>query len=346
FNNVMTAVSGCSDLLLEEIEVNDPRRRRVEVISQSAGRATELTRQLLAFSRRQVLRLEPVDLAQLVNGIRPILEQLLPPNIDLCCDLTDGAVARIDRPQLEQVLLNLALNARDAMSGGGGKLRISVRALDSAAELSVIDEGVGMDEQTKARIFEPFFTTKQTGTGLGLSMVDGVVAQSGGTVSVESASGLGSAFTIRLPRVHEPAVEPEPALNEPAAAATGRVLLTDDDELVRRVTTEMLRRAGYDVISVASGEEALAVLRADHGFDALVTDVSMTGMDGRTLSLRARESQPSLPVLFISGYPAEVLSGDRMIAEGDEVLTKPFTAADLAERVELVRNHVAGLTFV
>jgi PAS domain S-box-containing protein len=335
FNNVMTAVSGCADLLLRELEPGDPRRSRVEVIAQSAARATDLTRQLLAFSRRQVLRLEPVDLSNVVAGMTAMLERLLPPNISVDYELAGGATVRIDRAQFEQVLLNLALNGRDAMPTGG-RLSISVRTIDGDAELVVIDEGIGMDEETRVRIFEPFFTTKPSGTGLGLSTVDGIVAQSGGTLSVRSAPGRGTAITVRLPRIEASTAETRDVPGTPKPTA-GRLLLIDDDDLVRRVTSEMLTRVGYDVVAAASGEAALALLEEDASFDVLVTDVAMSGMDGQALARHARALIPSLPVLFVSGYPAEVLAREQLVGADDEVLTKPFTPAELAERIEIVR---------
>jgi two-component system cell cycle sensor histidine kinase/response regulator CckA len=342
FNNLMTAVAGCTDILLDELADDDPRRERVEIIASSAERAADLTRQLLAFSRRQVLRLEPVDVACVVNGLEPILRRLLPSNVSITCEVERGAVARVDKPQLEQVLMNLALNAGDALPRGG-HMRIAVRAAGDSAELCVTDNGVGMDESTRARVFEPFFTTKRSGTGLGLSTVDGIVAQSGGTISVDSSLGHGTTFTIRLPLVDEPAAAVEPPVAKPPTVAVGRVLLAEDEELVRKVVAEMLRRSGYEVTTAASGEEALALIAEGIELDILVTDVAMTGMDGKTLSSRAHGYIPSLPVLFVSGYPAEVLSGDEMIAEGDEVLTKPFTPAELVERVEFVRGRVRTL---
>ncbi len=342
FNNMLTAVTGCTDILLDELAADDPRRQHVEIIAASTLRAADLTQQLLAFSRRQVLRLEPVDLASVVNGLEPILRSLLPSNISITSELERGAVARVDKPQLEQVLLNLALNAGDALPGGG-HLRIGVRTAGGLAELSVADDGAGMDEETKSRIFEPFFTTKRSGTGLGLSTVDGIVAQSGGTISVDTSRGHGTTFTIRLPLVDEPMAAVELPVARPPTAETGRVLLAEDEDLVRKVIAAMLRRSGYEVRTAASGEEALALIAEGAAFDVLVTDIAMTGMDGKTLSSRAREHVPSLPVLFVSGYPAEVLSGDRMIADGDEVLTKPFTAAELVERLELVRRRAQAL---
>jgi len=339
FNNVMTAVSGCAELLLNEIGVDDARRERVEVIHESAARATKLTRQLLAFSRRQVLRLEPVDLSKVAAGLEGMLERLLPPNISVSYDLAPNAIAQVDLPQLEQVLLNLALNARDAMPAGGN-IAVSVRTAGEDAELTVTDDGVGMNEETRSRIFEPFFTTKSAGTGLGLSTVDGIVAQSGGTISVASEPGRGSTFTIRLPRVYErPAPEPSVPV-QPSNAVAGRILLADDEDLVRRVTAELMHRSGYDVVSAASGEEALRLL--DDGFDALVTDVAMTGMNGQALARNVRDRFPSMPVLFISGYPAEVLTGQHMVDAGEEVLTKPFTPLELTARLELVRGRAAA----
>jgi two-component system, cell cycle sensor histidine kinase and response regulator CckA len=338
FNNVMTAVSVCADLLLNEIEEDDPRHERVEVIHESAARATKLTRQLLAFSRRQVLQLEPVDLSTVAVGLEGMLARLLPPNISVSYDLAPNAIARADRPQIEQVLLNLALNARDAMPAGG-KIAVSVRTVGAEVELTVSDDGIGMNEEMQLRIFEPFFTTKSAGTGLGLSTVDGIVAQSGGTITVTSVPGHGSTFTIRLPRVDEaPATEPT-APEQPAAERPGRILLADDEDLVRRVTAELMRRNGYDVVPAASGEEALELL--DDGFDALVTDVAMSGMNGQALARRVRERFPSMPVLFVSGYPAEVLTGQRMVDVGEEILTKPFTPQELITRIELVRQKVA-----
>ena len=249
FNNVMTAVSGCAELLLNEIDEADPRRERVEVIHASAARATKLTRQLLAFSRRQMLRLEPVDLSTVASGLEEMLARLLPPNISVSYDLAPRAIARVDRPQFEQVLLNLALNARDAMPAGGN-IAVSVRTAGPEVEIAVSDDGIGMDEETKLRIFEPFFTTKSAGTGLGLSTVDGIVAQSGGTITITSEPGHGSTFAIRLRRVHEtPAPEPSAPEQRVPAGWPGRILLADDDELVRRVTAELMHRAGNDVVS-------------------------------------------------------------------------------------------------
>ncbi|HZT46030.1 MAG TPA: ATP-binding protein [Gaiellaceae bacterium] len=337
FNNVMAAVSGCADLLLDELGEDDPRRARAQVISQSADRATDLTRQLLAFSRRQVLRLEPLDLADVVRRMRPLFERLLPPSVGVEYDLRRGGVARIDGSQFEQVLLNLVLNARDALPGGG-TIRISVRGVGETAELVVADDGIGIDDETRARIFDPFFTTKPTGTGLGLSTVDGIVGQSGGTISVATTRGGGTAFTIHLPLADEEPNALEPAPPEPAGrVAPGRVLLADDEELVRRVTAEMLRRCGYEVVQAESGAEAFERL-AEGEFDILVTDVAMSGMDGAALARRARELRRGLPVLFISGYPADLLARDRLVGEHDEVLTKPFTPKQLAERIELVRR--------
>ena len=226
------------------------------------------------------------------------------------------------------------------LTGEGGNIAVSVRTAGADAELTVTDDGVGMNEETRSRIFEPFFTTKSAGTGLGLSTVDGIVAQSGGTISVASEPGRGSTFTIRLPRVYErPAPEPSVPV-QPSNAVAGRILLADDEDLVRRVTAELMHRSGYDVVSAASGEEALRLL--DDGFDALVTDVAMTGMNGQALARNVRDRFPSMPVLFISGYPAEVLTGQHMVDAGEEVLTKPFTPLELTARLELVRQRAAA----
>jgi two-component system cell cycle sensor histidine kinase/response regulator CckA len=297
---------------------------------------------LLAFSRRQVLRLTPADLADVVAGVEPILRSLLPETIDLDLDLQGGGVARVDRGEMEQVLLNLVLNARDAMELAGGLLRVRVRHDGASVRLSVCDTGAGMDEDTRLRIFDPFFTTKPVGkgTGLGLSTVDGIVGQLGGTIEVASEPGTGTTFTIRLPQ-EAGAAEPLPAVRagEPGPQGTGRVLLVEDEEIVRRVTTEMIAHGGYDVVSAASAEDALLLLAEGERPDVLVSDVVMTGMDGPALVDRARTIVPGLPVLFVSGYPAESLR-DRT---EEAILTKPFTPAELAEGIRSVRRSTVAV---
>jgi len=342
FNNLMMAVSGYADLLQRELQTGDPRRERVRAIAIAADRATELTRKLLAFSRRQVLRLTPADVADVVADVEPILRSLLPETILLDFDLQRGGVARVDRGEMEQVLLNLVLNARDAMEPAGGLLRVRVRHDGVSVRLSVCDTGAGMDEDTRLRIFDPFFTTKPVGkgTGLGLSTVDGIVGQLGGTIEVASEPGTGTTFTIQLPQ-EACAAEPLPAVpaDEPGPQGTGRVLLVEDEEIVRRVTTEMIARGGYDVVSAASAEDALLLLAEGERPDVLVSDVVMTGMDGPALVDRARTIVPGLPVLFVSGYPAESLR-DRT---EEAILTKPFTPAELAEGIRSVRRSTVAV---
>ncbi|HET8528555.1 MAG TPA: ATP-binding protein [Gaiellaceae bacterium] len=339
FNNLMMAVSGYAGLLQRELDRDDPRRERVHAIAAAAERATELTRKLLAFSRRQVLRLSPADVAGVVAELEPILRGVLPETIVLDLDLQPGGVARIDRGELEQALLNLTLNARDAMEDGG-LLQIRVRHDGAAVEIAVVDTGSGMDEETRLRSFDPFFTTKPVGkgTGLGLSTVDGIVAQLGGSIDVASELGRGTTCTIRLPLDPTGAVEPPAAPAEEAATdGAGRVLLVEDEEIVRLVTTEMLARSGYDVVAAASAEDALVLLAQGERPDVLVSDVIMTGLDGPSLVDRARAILPALPVLFVSGYPAESLR-DRT---EETILTKPFTPAELAEGIEQVRRATA-----
>ncbi len=336
FNNLMTAVIGYSGMLRQELTDADPRRSRVEAISGAAERAAELTRKLLAFSRRQVLRLEPLDIAAVVRGCDPILRPLLPETIAVEYDLEPGAVACVDRAELEQVLLNLSINARDAMPDGG-RLTIAVSVVDGAVELVVADDGVGMTPETRSRIFDPFFTTKPVGqgTGLGLSTVDGIVAQLFGTVEVETEPGAGTTFRIRLPLATPTLLDEMPIVAaEHSPRRGGTVLLVEDEEVVRHVTTEMLRLTGYSVVAASNAEEALTMLRAGSRPDVLVSDVVMTGMDGPTLVSLARALLPDLPVLLVSGYPAETL-GDRTT---ETVLSKPFTPAQLSEHVELVRR--------
>ena len=336
FNNLMTAVMGYAALLQLEIPETDARRARVDAIASAADRAAELTRKLLAFSRRQVLALETLDLAGIIEGFEPILRRLLPENIAVSYRLCEGAVARVDRGELEQVVLNLALNARDAMRDGG-RLTIRVCAIGADVELIVQDTGAGMNDETRQRIFEPFFTTKPVGegSGLGLSTVDGIVAQLGGTIEVASEPGAGTTFTIRLPLAEaEPCETVCMQAHDAKPAGDGTVLLVEDEEIVRHVTTEMLRLCGYEVVPAANAEDALTLLAGGLRPDVLISDVVMTGIDGPTLVANARKLLPALPVLFVSGYPAEAL-GD---LSADVLLTKPFTTADLAQHIERVRG--------
>ncbi|HVP30193.1 MAG TPA: PAS domain S-box protein [Myxococcota bacterium] len=365
FNNLLTAIQGYGTHLLERLERDDPRREEVSEILRAGERATDLTRQLLAFSRRQDLAPEIVDLNALVSEVERLLRRLIGEHIELATDLGEERLCvRADPGQLQQVLVNLAVNARDAMPEGG-RLTIETRPLRIDASsgtatpvgqgdwvrLSVTDTGFGMDEATLARVFEPFFTTKEPGrgTGLGLASVYGTVQQSGGQVEVSSRPGIGSTFTIYLPRTSGDAAVPAPrvgAAAEAGAAWRGRetVLLVEDEEQIRRLARRTLELAGYRVLDASDGAAAcdLALRRGLSGaspIDLLVTDVVMPRVGGLELADRLRRLNPRLPVLFMSGY-GEGVHGERGAKQPlSALLEKPFLPKQLLAEVRALLDR-------
>src|SRR2546421_3075940 len=358
FNNLLTAILGSADLLLDTLAPDAPEREDLEDIRKAAKRAADLTRQLLAFSRQQVLAPQVLDVNELVANMEKLLRRLIGEDVELRTALASGLGAvKADPGQLEQVIVNLAVNARDAMPQGG---RLTIETgnveLDQAyAEqhfpaqpgpyvlLAVSDTGTGMDAATLSRIFEPFFTTKEKGkgTGLGLATVYGVVKQSGGYIWVYSEPGQGTSFKVYLPRVAE---APEPARPDVAAAAPLRgsetVLLVEDDEMVRNLTRRMLAGRGYTVLTASRGEDAMGVVERHAGsIDLLVTDVVMPGMSGRALAQRLLAMRPGLKVLYLSGYTDDAIVHHGMLEPGVAFLQKPFSADVLARKV---REVLAG----
>ena len=352
FNNVLTAIGGYAELVREDLPGEDARRHDVEEILRATERAATLTRQLLAFSRRQVLAPRVLDLNGVVAGVDNMLRRLIGADVELRTALAPelGAV-RADPGQLEQVIMNLVVNARDAMPRGG-KLTLETAnaeldesyALEHPAVvagpyvmLAVSDSGVGMDAATQARVFEPFFTTKEKGkgTGLGLATVYGIVKQSGGNIWLYSEPGRGTTFKIYLPRVDQP---PEQLAAAPAPRAAPRgsetVLLVEDDEAVRALARKMLAAHGYTVLAAASGAEALK-LAADHTgpIHLLVTDVVLPGMSGRELATRFQSVRPGLKVLYTSGYTDDAVVHHGVLDPGIAFLQKPFTSGTLARKV-------------
>jgi PAS domain S-box-containing protein len=331
FNNLLMAISGYSELAAARAKGDPQLGRTIGEIARAADRAAELTRQLLAYSRRQVLQTQVVDLAAVVAESTPLLQRLLGADVRVET-LVDPATrpVRADPTQLQQVLMNLAVNARDAMPTGG-RLLIEARPDGAESLLVVEDTGVGMDEATLERAFEPFFTTKPpgAGTGLGLATVYGIVRQSEGTISVTSAVGEGTRFEVRLA-----ATAPEADAPAPEAAvrsrASGRVLLVEDEALVRDVLAEMLRDRGFEVVAAAGPDEALGLLPALDAIDLLITDVVMPGMDGRELARRLADERPGLRTLFVSGHPTRGEEVDG--APGAAFLQKPFRSEELLEK--------------
>jgi PAS domain S-box-containing protein len=354
-NNMMTIILGFSDLLGRGGSDRDEQHREVEEIRKAALRAAKITAQLLAFSRQQVLRPTELRLNDVVEEIAPVLRLMLPANVRVeTAPAPLDTRVRADRSQLEQVLINLAFNARDAMSSGGTiRLLTQSRWLHEAdgrrligipipegpyGLISVIDTGHGMDPVTLAHVFEPFFTTKPVGagTGLGLSTVYGIVKQSGGYVWVDSAPGEGTTFTICLPEVSPaPPDQTAPAAPEAKTRARGeRVLILEDEDGVRELTARVLRDRGYEVTLARNGAEALASLRnGDQKPHLLLTDVIVPDMGTEELEGEVRKVLPELTILYMSGYPRDDILARGLLRRDQPFLQKPFTSEDLAEEV-------------
>ncbi len=354
FNNLLTAIRGFSDVLFESIRPDDPRRADVLEICKATDRAATLTRQLLAFSRRQVLRPEPLSLNTIAADLARILARLLGERITVRTQF-DPALGTVmaDPGQLEQVLLNLALNARDAMSERGGVLTIETadvvvdadrdrhRAPGRYAALRVSDEGHGMSPEVRERLFEPFFTTKQRGkgTGLGLSMAYGIVTQSGGFITVDSAPGQGATFTIHLPvadRQPDRTRQTPPRVH-PVTSGTGTILVAEDSDGVLALAERILVQAGYTVLTARDGAEALEISRGYAGtIDLLLTDVMMPYMNGGELARVFSVERPDAAVALMSGYVDEAALRRTLDDPDVPILHKPFSATTLLERVRAI----------
>jgi len=356
FNNLLTAIGGYSDLLLADLATADPRRGDVEEIKKAAERAAALTRQLLAFSRRQVLQPKVLDLNGVIAGAERLLRRLIGEHIRLETRLAAGLGAvRADAGQVEQVVMNLAVNSREAMQEGGVLTITTANVVLGAeghpgedvpvppgryVELRVSDTGTGMDTETRRRLFEPFFTTREKGkgTGLGLATVYGIVKQSGGFIWVDSTPGVGSTFTIDLPQVDEP-VETARSTGLGAAQASGTetILVVEDEPAVRNVACQALRARGYVVLEAPDAAAALlaAAAQGSH-LDLLLTDVVMPGLSGRVLAEQLVAERPGLRVLFMSGYTDGAIGEHGVLAPGLEYLQKPFGPDELARKVRLV----------
>ncbi len=347
FNNLLTAIRGYSELLLTSL-AGSPLRADVEEIFNAAERAATLTGQLLAFSRRQILSPEVIVLNQRVMDMSRMLNRLIGEHIAIDLHLaSDLWSVRVDAAQLEQALVNLALNARDAMPDGG-RLAIETanREIDAAqaraleispglfVELLVRDTGIGIPAEVQGRIFEPFFTTKPkgAGTGLGLSMVYGFVRQSGGAVTVQSAPGRGSSFSLLLLRTDDTTVAPPPPRTLPAGRqGTGTILIAEDERALRRLSATVLRQAGYQTIEASDGQQALDLFTVhSRNIVMVVTDMVMPRMGGIELAKRLRATRPGLPLLFVTGY---VEQSETLHEQGAPVLLKPFSPDALLKAV-------------
>jgi signal transduction histidine kinase/CheY-like chemotaxis protein len=335
FNNMMTAIRGFAELLLLEVH-SESARESITEIQNCVERGSQLTRQLLAYGRRQVLRPRELSLNDLVSRMRLLIERVLPSTVEVCIDLDpDLGLVHADVSQMEHVLLNLAINARDAMVQGG-TLTIRTRNLSvSELELVVQDSGVGMDQNTIEHAFEPFFTTKSEhqGSGLGLAVTHGVVRQSGGTITIESSPGQGALFRIRLPRVAPATSTQGPGRGTMPSGSVLRVLVVDDDDAVRRVVAHSLVHLGYAVVEAEGPERALRLWQDQaRTLAAVVTDVVMPTMDGVTMVQAMARTGIAPRVLFMTGYDAGVLAG----APHVEFIQKPFEQTQLGSALERV----------
>ncbi|NOT26774.1 MAG: response regulator [Acidobacteria bacterium] len=355
FNNLLTVINGISELVLAQVGKDDQVHADIQEIHRAGERAAVLTRQLLAFSRRQILVPRVMNVNTVVAGMESLLQRLLGADINLVVVSTQGVSnVNADPGQIEQVITNLAVNARDAMPQGGqliietqnvtidegyGRQHGVAMPTGSYVLLDVSDSGVGMDAATRARIFEPFFTTKGPGkgTGLGLSTVYGIVKQSHGFIWVDSEVGQGTSFKIYLPQVTAAAGADQPRPTVPSSSGTETILLVEDDAGLCRLATRFLEPAGYTVLGAATGEEALRVLER-HGepVHLLLTDVVMPGMSGRGLADRIAQTRPGVKILYMSGYTDDIVVRHGVSEEQVPFLSKPFTAWELLQKVREV----------
>jgi CheY-like chemotaxis protein len=355
FNNLLSVILSYNEFAIRALRDGDPLKDDLLEVKKAADRATALTRQLLAFGRKQLLQPVPLNLNQVAEGVEKMLRRILGEDIDYIQVLApDLGVVRADPGQIEQVLMNLVVNARDAMSEGG-KLTIETSNVDLDEEyaahhvgvkpgayvrLAVTDTGCGMDEQIKSQLFEPFFTTKEKGkgTGLGLSTVYGIVQQSGGNIWVYSELGLGTTFKIYLPR--ELSVKATAArlraILEPALG-TETILVVEDEEALRKVARRFLEAAGYTVLTAGSGDEALLISAQHAGtIHLLLTDVVMPRMSGKALAQAILKTRPMAKVLYTSGYADNAFVHNGVVDEGTHFIGKPFTATDVTRKIRSV----------
>jgi two-component system cell cycle sensor histidine kinase/response regulator CckA len=364
FNNLLCVILGYTELAMKKMREEDPLKDKLQEIKNAGERAAILTRQLLAFSRKQILEPVPLDLNQVAAGIEKMLRRIIGEDIDFVSVLTpDLGVVRADPGQIEQVLMNLVVNARDAMRKGG---RLTIETANAEIDemhaalhldmkpgsyvvLTVTDTGIGMDKQTKARLFEPFFTTKEKGkgTGLGLSTVYGIVKQSKGNIWVYSEPGQGTTFKIYLPRVLSgtKATVIKPRAVTKRSTGTETILVVEDEDALRRIVTKTLEETGYTVLNAADGEGGL-ITGARHVGDIqlLVTDVIMPHMNGWVLAQELKKTRPTLKVIYMSGYTDNAIVHDSELDQGIYFLGKPFTADSLTRKVrEVLDNDITNL---
>jgi two-component system cell cycle sensor histidine kinase/response regulator CckA len=347
FNNILTAILGFCELLRDSFPPDTPQAADLAEIQRAGERAAGLTRQLLAFSRKQVIQPKVHELNALVKGLEPMLRRLMLENIDLKIELaSDAGQIRIDATQIEQILINLVVNARDAMPRGGQLRVVTSKSADDLpgryAILKVSDSGTGMAAETLEHIFEPFFTTKGPGqgTGLGLSTVATIVKQHGGEIQVQSVPGQGTTFVILLPHVVEAHGHSDAAVDDAELQGSETLLLVEDDPAVRRLASAVLVRSGYRVLEAANPRDALRLAETQaEPIHLLLSDVILPESDGDPLIERMRESRPGLLLLYMSGLAHEAIFRHGALDEGAPFLQKPFTPQALLNKVRGILDH-------
>jgi len=351
FNNILTVIMGYGEFLHDGLEHDDPLRPYVDMIQTSAIRATHLTQSLLAYSRKQIMNTGPVNLNEIARNAGRLLSRLIGEHIELRCKpAKEDVVVAADCGQIEQVLMNLATNARDAMPEGGIlSIEVDRVFLDTTfvkthgygkpgmyAVIRVKDNGTGMDNATRERIFEPFFTTKEAGkgTGLGLAMAYGIINQHNGYIDVQSVSRQGTVFTIYLPLIRSGSQEMKPADPPSVSGGTETVLVAEDDPVVRKLSRDVLARAGYTVVEAVDGEDAVQkFLEHRDAVRLLVLDVMMPKKTGREAYEEISRINPELKVIFMSGYPSDLMGRNGLLSEGLNFLTKPISPAKFSKAV-------------
>ena len=364
FNNLLTAINGYVELLKEKLEPSSAIYNDIEEIGKAGKQATNLTRQLLAFRRQQVVNLQVINTNSVIQNMGNMLQRMIGEDIKLSIHLTEdlGSI-KADTGQIEQILINLAVNARDAMLTGGlltietANVFLDEKYCQAHAGqqpgpyvmLAVSDNGIGMSDEVKERIFEPFFTTKEKGkgTGLGLSTVYGIVKQSTGSIRVYSEPGQGTTFTIYLPRVDEAVETNTSPQGEPDLSQNNEtVLVVEDEDMVRELTVRILRRLGYKVIEAHNAEEALQIEQnyQDGVIHLLLTDVVMPNMNGIELAEKLQERHRDLKIIFMSGYTNKVIINHGILNAKHQFIQKPFTASDLASKVRAALTEGQPIT--
>jgi PAS domain S-box-containing protein len=353
FNNILMAIQGASELLSKTVPKGQPGHKDIVTIQKAAERAALITRQLLGFARKSVLDLAPYDPNRLIEDLLPMLNRLLPETIRVeFIQSQDAGFINVDKGQMEQVIMNLCVNARDAMPKGG-KLTLETENVLVNGDyiethpwakagryvlISVTDTGTGMNPELLSKIFEPFFTTKPQGkgTGLGLSMVYGIVKQHEGMINVYSEPGVGTTFKIYLPMVERRAAEVGTKVERAVTGGHETILVVEDDKEVRNVVVEVLMSLGYKVLFAGDGAEALAVLRRTEGVSLVITDIVMPKMGGKELRMATRQIYPALRFIFTSGYTQNVVHHDFVLEKGVAFLSKPYGIDTLARKVREV----------